>query len=376
MRFLLACGGTGGHIYPALSVAHTLKKEGHDVLFVGAPWGLEKKLVPREGFDIKTVDVRSLTHSLSPKAMLRNAGVLVNMVRSLRQADKIVREWNPAAALGTGGYASFPPLRAAARRGVPVFVHESNAIPGVATKMLAAEAVGILVSHEACRESYRSRDREKVKVVGTPVKSEFFMANRVLAREKLGLDNRPLIVSFFGSRGAREMNRLLADMMVLEAGDEEFQHIHATSMEYFEWIKGYISERGVDLASHPGLRLQEYIFDMPDVMAAADIVISRSGASTLAELMAAQKPSILIPSPNVVADHQTSNAKALAALGGAVLVPEHGLDAAKLYEYSLELLRNRAKLDKMAFALREACVSDSAQRIASLMTDVGKRSAQ
>ena len=371
MRFLIACGGTGGHINPALSVAHALKKEGHEVLFVGAPWGLEKKLVPMEGFEIRLIDVRSLSHKISPKAIARNIVVGFKIASSLRKAGKIVKEWKPDAALGTGGYASYPTLRAAARHGVPVLLHESNAVPGITTKMLASAAHMILVGHEACRESYAQKD--KVRVVGTPVKSEFFTADRTLVRDKLGLDNRPLIVSFFGSRGAREMNRCMAEMMALEAKSGQWQHIHAPSQEYFEWTKGLVAEGGVDLAEHPGLRVQDYIYNMAEVMAAADIVICRSGASTLAELMAARKPSILIPSPNVVADHQTSNAKALEALGGALLLPDSEVTADKLYELSDSLLRDRDKLDKMAGALREACVQDSAQRIARFLIEAGEK---
>lgn len=373
MRFLLTCGGSAGHINPALAVAGLLRSEGHEVLFVGAPTGLENKLVPREGFDIKTVAISSLAHSLSPKAIMRNVKVLTQMGPALHKAKKIVEEFKPDAALGTGGYASFPPLRAAAKLGIPVLIHESNAIPGITTRSLADKAAYVLVGMETCRKAYK--DQSKVRVVGTPVRKDFFNRNRVLSREALGVDNRPLIASILGSQGARDVNNLMLRLFKLEAENGQWQHIHATGATGYGWMIEKASELGIDFKENPHIRMEEYLFNMPDIMAGADLMICRAGASTLAELCAAGCPAVLIPSPNVAADHQTANAKALEATGGAVVLTEDGLDEKNLYDTIDGLLRSREKLDEMSVNLRKAAVENSAGQIRDLLYEVARKKA-
>jgi len=366
MKFLLACGGSGGHINPALSVAGLLREEGHEVLFVGAPQGLERDLVPREGFPIEFVAVRSLSHSLSPRAAIRNIGTLFQMKGALRAARRIIRDFAPDAALGMGGYASYPPIRAAAGLKIPVLVHESNALPGVTTRVLAKYADKILVGMEACRDAYARQDR--VAVVGTPVRGEFFSADRIAARETLRLDNRPLIVSFFGSQGARDMNAMMLELMLLEQESGcPWQHIHVTGAKAYGEITTRACEHG--LRTKEGLRVEQYIYNMPDVMAAADLVICRAGASTLAELAASRSPSLLIPSIHVANDHQTANAKAFSAAGGAVMKPESGLSAIVLYDLIKDLLQNKDNLDKMKESLGKLSTPDAARQIKDLLIE-------
>ncbi len=363
MKFLLACGGSGGHINPALAVADLLRNDGHDILFAGAPHGLESQLVTREGFPIKYVDIRSLSHSLSPKAIVHNVGVVVKMAGAMRTARKIVRDFSPDAALGTGGYASYPPLRAAAQMGVPMLVHESNAIPGITTKMLAKHAKKILVGMASCKDGYPEED--KVEVVGTPVKSEFFNVGRLQARENLRLDNRPFVVSFFGSQGARDMNTLILALMEQLKGTAAWQHTHVTGARAYQSIEARAKELG--LIGIPGLRIEEYLYNMPDFMAAADLIICRAGASTLAELAAAGCPSVLIPSIHVANDHQTANAKAFSAAGGALMKTEGELDAKGLYELVDQLTRHKTQLNEMRDTLKKSAVPNSAERIQQLL---------
>jgi UDP-N-acetylglucosamine--N-acetylmuramyl-(pentapeptide) pyrophosphoryl-undecaprenol N-acetylglucosamine transferase len=363
MRFILTCGGSGGHINPALAVARLLRGGGHEVLFIGASAGMERDLVPREGYPIELLDVRSLSHSFSPKAVVRNIGALTKAAGAVGKAKKILKEFKPDAVLGTGGYASFPALRAASALNIKMLVHESNAYPGVTTKAAAKRADAILVGMESCRAAYKYRDR--VHVVGTPVRPEFFSADRMQAKQALRLDNRPVVVSIFGSQGARDMNRITLELMKLEGG--EWQHIHAAGPKRYEALSRIAAERGMVFDGETGLRMLDYINNMAEVMAAADLIICRAGASTLAELAAAGKPAILIPSPNVVADHQTANAKMLEAAGGAVVLPEAGLTAETLYHTVKDLLKNTAKRDQMCIALTKLAVPDSARRIAEMM---------
>ncbi|MCL2002505.1 MAG: undecaprenyldiphospho-muramoylpentapeptide beta-N-acetylglucosaminyltransferase [Oscillospiraceae bacterium] len=364
MRFILTCGGSGGHINPALAVARLLRGRGHETLFIGAKAGMERDLVPREGFDIELLDVRPLSHSLSPKAAIRNVKALVTAAGAVGKAKKILKAFKPDAVLGTGGYAGFPALRAASALNIRALVHESNAHPGVTTRAAAKRADAILVGMESCRAAYKRQDR--VHVTGTPVRPEFFTADRLKAREALRLDNRPVIVSLFGSQGARDMNRMVLELMKLEDGD--WQHIHAAGPKRYDALSKEAAERGLVFDGATGLRMLDYISNMAEVMAAADLVVCRAGASTLAELAAAGKPAVLIPSPNVTADHQTANARMLEAAGGAAVLPEAGLTAETLYRAVKDLLKDTAKRGQMSAALKKLAVADSAERIADMMT--------
>jgi UDP-N-acetylglucosamine--N-acetylmuramyl-(pentapeptide) pyrophosphoryl-undecaprenol N-acetylglucosamine transferase len=263
------------------------------------------------------------------------------MAGSLRTASKILQRFKPDAVLGTGGYASYPALRAASKLKIPVLVHDSNAFPGITTRMAAKRADAILVSMEACRAAFKRKER--VHIVGMPVKPEFFSTGKIEARETLRLDNRQVIVSIFGSQGARDMNRIILEMMKLE--NSKWQHIHAAGPKRYEALYKTAVENGLTFDGTTGLRLVDYIHNMSDACAAADIMICRAGGSTLAELAAAGKPAILIPSPNVAADHQTANAEMLEKAGGAIVMPEAGLTAEKLYRTVGELLHDKDRLE-------------------------------
>ncbi len=342
-------------------MARALRDEGHEALFVGAPRGMECDLVPREGFPIEFVNIRSLVHSASPKAMLRNAGTVMKTTVAGHTAKKILRRFKPDAVLGTGGYASFPALRAALKLKIPVLVHESNAFPGVTTRIIAKGADAVLVGMEACRAAYPNP--EKVHVVGTPVRPEFFTADRMLARERLRVDSRPVVVSILGSQGAGEMNRVILEMMALNGG--EFQHIHAAGPKRYEAMEEEARARGLVFDGATGLRLVDYIHNMADACAAADVLVCRGGASTLAEIAAAGKAAVIVPSPNVVADHQTANAKMLG--DAAVVLPEAGLTAKILFKTVKNLLSDHSGREAMGHKIKAFAVPDSARIIADLM---------
>ena len=388
MRLLFACGGTAGHINPALAVADLVRQRhpSAEILFVGAHGGMECDLVPRAGYEIKTIHISSLKHSLKPSAIKHNGKVLFAMARSLREARDILKTFMPDAALGTGGYASYPVLREAARMGIPTAVHESNALPGLTTKLLARRADRMLISFEEARRAYRRPER--VVLTGTPVRSAFFLTNKAEARAALGLDpGKPVLLSCFGSLGARDMNRFLVDFIAREAKENTFQHIHATGRFGWAWMPGEIEKnaecgmRNVEL--RPGntelriqntdIRLTEYIYDMPTVMAAADLLITRAGASTLAELMAAGKPAILVPSPNVTGNHQEKNARALSEHGAALLLRESECSGGKLYTQVKQLLTDREQLSRMEKQLRQMAVLDAAEKIYSILMEIKKK---
>lgn len=312
MRVIFTCGGTGGHINPALAVAKLLraKRPESEILFVGAVDGMEANLIPREGFRLETLTVASYLRKLTPSAIRHNVRTAVAIRRALRRADEIIDEFRPDVILGTGGYASFPMLKQGTKRHIPTAVHESNAVPGLATRLVADRVDKILVSFEECRNAYRNRDR--VEVVGMPVQEEFLYTRREDARRTLGIGDELLVVSAWGSLGAREMNRKIVDFMRLESKEKLWRHIHATGSFGWKWMPEYVKEQGIDLAANPQIVMQEYIYNMPTLMAAADLVISRAGASTLNEIAVAGTPCIIVPSPNVTNNHQEKNAAILA----------------------------------------------------------------
>ena len=373
MKVVFTCGGTGGHINPAIAVAKILRerKPEAEILFVGADDGMETELVPREGFRIETVTISNFLRSLTPSAMWHNAKALVIIRRALRRADQIIREFQPDVILGTGGYASYPMLRQGAKRGIPTAVHEANAVPGLATRMVCDKVDKILVSFAERKREYQNADR--VIPVGMPVREEFVFTKRAEARKALGLDDdTPLIVSAWGSLGAREMNKKIAQFMKLECEENRFRHIHATGSFGWRWMPDYVKEQGVDLAAHPMVTMQEYIYNMPTLMAAADLFLSRAGASTLNEIAAAGTPSIIVPSPNVTNNHQEKNARILEQRGAAVVLRESECDGERLYREACALLEDEARRKKMRTALREVAVLDSAERIYRILMELAK----
>ena len=366
MNILFTCGGTAGHINPAVALARLFQERnpGCQVLFVGADGGMETKLVPQEGFDLKTVTISSFYRSLSPAAIKHNFGTLVNLSRSKKQAAAILDEFKPDLVVGTGGYASFPVVKAAAKRGIPTAVHESNAVPGLTTKTLSKVVDVVMVGFEDSRSHYD--DPGKVVVTGTPVRGDFFRYTRQEARAQLGLtDDKPLLLSFFGSLGADVMNGYMSEFFRLEEqAGFPFHHIHGAGRNY-ETMKA-------DCPDSPFLNLRQYIYDMPLECAAADLVICRAGASTIAELAAIAKPAILVPSPNVTADHQTKNAKALSKDGGAVLLPESECSGQRLYDEAAAILGDPKRRDEMIRALTAQSIPDAAEQIYQVLTGLLK----
>ena len=253
-------------------------------------------------------------------------------------------------------------VKAAAKAGIATAVHESNVVPGLTTEMLEPFAGRILVGFEACCQHYRHP--EKVVVTGTPVRQDFFDLSKAEAKAKLGVDDgRPLIVSFWGSLGASAMNARTAELLALEAKNEPFHHIHGAGKAGYPGFLRSLSEKGVDLDAHPALQVREYIYDMALVMRAADLVVSRAGASTLSELTALGVPAVLVPSPNVTNDHQTKNARALEEAGAAVLLPEKDASPQALFQVCGGILHDPARQAEMAKNMAALGVPDAAERI-------------
>lgn len=350
---------------PALALAGLMKERdpGCEVLFVGAHRGIEKQLIETAGWPFRAVEISSFHRSFAPKEIKHNFISLRNFIRSPGEAKELLKEFPADLVIGTGGYASYPVIRAAAKSGIPTAIHESNAIPGLTTKLLEKHTDLIMVGFEKCRENYKHPD--KVLVTGTPVRGDFFRLTRKEAKQKLGVDDgRPLIVSFWGSLGASEMNRQMAEFLALEAkSGVPFHHVHGAGTIGCKHMAEYLAGAKIDLASCPGLEVREYIQNMDVMMRAADLVISRAGASTISELTALGVPAVIVPSPNVTHNHQESNARVLADAGGAVMILEKDSSGQVLFDAARKILDDAALRRQMSAAMSEMGTIDSAEKI-------------
>lgn len=365
MKFLFTCGGTAGHINPGLAVAGRIRELMPDaeILFVGAQGHMETELIPREGYAFETVRIDGFQRSLKPKMIVRNLKTAAHLVESLQKARRIVRRFQPDVAVGTGGYVCYPVLKTAAEMGVPTAVHESNAVPGLTTKLLEKSVGRIMVGFEECRGFYRHPD--KVQVTGTPVRVDFRGADKGRARRQLGLPlDEPMVLAAFGSLGADHMNRMMMGFIERMGPKPPFRLVYATGKKYYASIRSQLEEKGL-LSDRVDVR--EYIYDMPKALTAADIMICRSGASTISELTYLGKPAVIIPSPNVVNHHQEKNARVLADAGAAEVLLEGQFDADRLYCTVAGLLNDPERMGRMFLASRELGVDDATDRIASIV---------
>ncbi len=373
MNVVFTCGGTGGHINPAIAVANIWKERHPEskILFIGGGDELEQELVPKAGYELICVPAYGIWRSKSFRAFKGNIKAVLATLRGIAKCKKIFREFKPDVIVGTGGYASFQALTAGHLMGIPTCVHESNAMPGMTTKMASKFVDKVLVCFPESVRHYA--DPSRVEVVGMPVRREFIYTEKQQARKELSLDERPVIVSAFGSQGAMVMNQTMAELFKIEQDNGfPYQHIHAVGSYGWGWMPDLVKEKGVDLERAKSITMTEYVYNMPTVMAAADVVISRAGASTCNEIAASGTPCVLIPSPNVTDNHQEKNARALERSGGAVVVLEKDCSAQKIYDEIQTILEDSQRYKTMEKALFTMVVPDSAERVCAIMEALGK----
>ncbi|NLD86904.1 MAG: undecaprenyldiphospho-muramoylpentapeptide beta-N-acetylglucosaminyltransferase, partial [Clostridiales bacterium] len=344
----------------AIAICKYIRDKGGEILYVGGTGGLEERLVPREGFEIKTVEIKGFRRNLSLKGTAYNLRVLHMALRSLKVAKKYIKEFRPDVVIGCGGYASFPVVYAAQKLKIPTAILEVNAYAGVTTKVLSKKADVIMVGFEAARDKIKS---DKVVMTGNPVRADILTANRDEARRTLSPDDKPLILSVWGSLGAEKMNRMMADFIALEAKSGEHRLIHAIGSYGYKWMPELIRERGVNLEKCDNIDVRDYIYDMANVMSASDVVLCRAGAATMAELACMGKPAIIVPSPNVAENHQEKNARALEEKGAAMVLLERDIDGKKLYEETVKLLSDKERLRSMSEAMKSLASPDAIDKI-------------
>ena len=371
MNVIFTCGGTGGHINPAIAVANMWKERHPDskILFIGAEGHMEEQLVPKAGYELRTFPTSGMCRKLNLDGIKRNIKAVTNVLAAVKGCKKIYKEFKPDIIVGTGGYASFPALLAGKQMKIPTCVHEANAMPGLTTRMAAGWADRVLICFEESAKHYKKP--EKCIAVGMPVRKEFIFADKAAARRELGLDERPVILSTFGSQGAKMMNLAVAELMKLEQdAGHPYQHIHGVGSFGIGWFPDKLKELEVDATAFD---IREYIYNMPTVMAAADVVISRAGASACNEIAASGTPCVLIPSPNVTDNHQYKNAKVLADADAAVLIEEKDLTEERLLAIVTELSEDDLRRQHMSEQIAAFARKDAGRRIYEEITSLLRR---
>lgn len=371
MKIIFAGGGTAGHINPALAVAQYIKDHEKDaqILYVGAKGGMEETLVKNAGFDFVGIKISGFSRKLNLEGIKKNITTLKRVVTSSAESRKIIKDFKPDICMGTGGYVSGPILRVAAKMGVPIVIHEQNAYPGVTTKMLSKYATKIMIAVEDARD--RINSKAEIICTGNPIRKEILTAKKDESRFKLGLDNRPVILSFGGSLGARKINEAVCELIKWSTENADYQHIHAYG-KYGKWFPIKLEEMGIKVNNQNNLHIREYINNMPTCLASADIVICRAGAISLSELQAQAKPAILIPSPNVAENHQYYNAMALVNKNAAKIIEEKDLTGEVLIKTVNELLNNPEYLNQCAANLKSMAILNANERIYSIIKQVAK----
>ena len=400
MKVLIAGGGTGGHIYPAIAIAEKIKRKlpESQILFIGARQGMEKDLVPTRGFPIRLIDVKGF----SRKNPLKNLDVAMTVFKSIRQVQEIIDEFKPDVAVGFGGYVSGPVIRTAAKSGVRTFIMEQNALPGLANQMAERYAEKVFIAFAEGEKHFK--DKDKLVVTGNPIRKEFYAVSLHDYRKKLGVkENEFALLCFGGSLGAKAIceafSAILNDLYkynnikiffvtgsyyfndvvqrlqnsglpfeIIESdanaeASEDRQPVESAAQGGGRVVRpdiangkqkgGIISDSDIALKAEERIYIIEYSKRLHEYMAAADLIVSRSGALTVSEIAACGKASILIPSPNVTGNHQYFNACTLADRGAAVLIPENDLTPMKLLDIILRLKNNKRRINEMSKACAE-----------------------
>ena len=354
MRVIMTGGGTGGHIYPAIAIADEIRRREPDaeILFVGAERGLEKTLVPANGYDIRLIPVQGFDR----KHLMRNFKTMKVLRDANKEAKKVMAEFKPDFVVGTGGYASAPIVSNAHKLGIPSYIHEQNAFPGVTNKMGEKHASKMFLGFEEASGYFKHP--EKHIVTGNPVRAAFLDVDREEARKKLGFqDDDFVILAFGGSQGAGRINKAMMSVIEKYNGHENIKICLATGRNYYHAVTDELKETGVHIGDN--IRVLEYINNMPDYVNSADLVVSRSGALTVAEVTVCGRPAIFIPFPAATGNHQYFNARAVAEKGGADVIEEKDLTNEKLIETIDYLMGNPEGLADMAQKSR-SCATENA----------------
>ncbi len=373
LKVLLAGGGTAGHINPALAIASiiTVHNPGAEFLFAGTPFGMEAKLIPQAGYDFSPIKVSGFQRRLSVKNIGRNIKSLAYLTTAGNRAKQIIKGFDPDIVIGTGGYVSGPVLLKAAQMGIPTAIHEANAYPGVTTRLLAKKVDRIMLTVKET-QNYLEKGIT-CHVTGLPVRKGFEknLLTRAEAKRQLGFDSSMCILSFGGSLGAGGINKTVPELIKWETdGGLPINHIHGYGQMGRDTFENELTEKIGNYKENKRLIIKEYLHNIDVCTAAADLIICRSGASTISELEAAGRASILIPSPAVTGNHQYHNAMVLGKAGAAVVIEQKNLTGDILIEKVRDFYENQDKLYKFAKRAHELYIKDTGERIYAVINEL------
>ncbi|MDF2855600.1 MAG: UDP-diphospho-muramoylpentapeptide beta-N-acetylglucosaminyltransferase [Neobacillus sp.] len=361
MKIVVSGGGTGGHIYPALALIREIQKENSNAefLYIGTQSGLESTLVPREKIPFKSIHITGFKRSLS----IDNIKTVVRFLTGVRDSKRMIKEFKPDIVIGTGGYVCGPVVYAAAKLKIPTIVHEQNSVPGLTNKFLSRYVNKIAVCFDEAKEHF---PEDKVVFTGNPRASEVLGKDGIRGRLSAGLSTTmPVVLIFGGSRGARPINDAVIKSLS-ELGEKPYQVLYITGDVHYQEVKDE-----VELVGNPqNVVIKPFIHNMPEVLAGVDLVVSRAGATTLAEITSLGIPSILIPSPYVTNNHQEKNARSLSDHGAADLLLEKDLNSITLLQCIDRILLNKETLKEMKTKAKKLGVPDSATRVYKLMKEL------
>ena len=347
MKIVIAAAGTAGHINPGIAIANKVKQEEKDsqITFIGTTRGLENDLVPRAGYELKTIEA----YGLSKKISIENLKKIYKTLKGYKEAKKIIQEINPDIVIGMGGYICGATITAANSLKIPTLLHESNSFPGKAITMLAKKTNTILVSFEDAIP--RIKKAKNIVYTGTPIKikkREYTINEKAKIIKEIGLqEEKPIILIAGGSQGAQKINQAIIE--ILQKGwNQKYQIVWATGPKQFDEVKGALEDQKMSINNIEGTKISPYIYNMEEIMNLADIIIGRAGAMTVTEIANLGKPSILIPLPNVSHNHQLYNAQVLEKVEGAKIILNDQLTGERLNQTIEEMIRNKANLEKMS----------------------------
>ena len=362
MKVIIAAAGTGGHINPGIAIANKIMKEepNSEIIFIGTKRGLETKLVPRAGYELKTIESYGISRSFSVKNIKR----LLKTIGSIGESKKIIKEFKPDLIIGTGGYICISVCLADKKMKIPYIIHESNVLPGVATKLLSKNAEKILVGFEEAKK--RLPKAKKVIVTGTPTKvNKLNLTKSEIDRKKeqLGINSSsPLVLVFGGSQGAQSINNSMTK--IIENGmNKNYQIIWSAGPEQYEIVKNKLKEKNIDILNIKGTKVVPYIYEMEEVMNIADLIVSRSGAMTVTEIEKVGKPAIFIPFPYATENHQEYNARALEKKKAAKVILDKDLTADILNDNINILIKDKQELENMGKRANEMSIQNVEDKI-------------
>ena len=362
MRVIIAAAGTAGHINPGIAIANKIKEEEKDseIIFIGTTRGLENDLVPRAGYKLKTIEA----YGLSLKPSIDNIKKMYKTYKGLGQAEKIIKEFKPDIVIGTGGYICGAVITSAHKNKIPTLLHESNAFPGKAVKMLAKKVDTILVSFEDAKN--KISNCKNIVCTGTPVKilkRDYGINEKNDIINQLGLNGtKPIVLVYGGSQGAQKINEAIFELIEKKL-NKDYQMIWATGPKQYDIIKENMENKGMNINKQDNVKIMPYIYNMEEVMNISDLIVARSGAMTITEISNLGKPSILIPLPNVSNNHQMYNAKVLENINSAKIIENEKLNGDILNETIKEIVTDKKVMEQMGSNALKVSIKDTKQKI-------------